>query len=122
MVEKKSESTRKDVNIEQSSVDAIAAENFTGQKLGIRSLNAGKVDISQAGIGFMSAHEVNLDKTTLGILKAKNIQADRINSLICVADNVEGEVKSVFTKEGAAVFGAVFAFIMLFFRAIRRYL
>jgi len=112
----------KRVRINQSNVDSVVAETVAAKQVSIANINAGKARISQAGIGVLRAHSVDLEKTSSGLLIAKNIKADRVNTLLCFSDSIEGEVKTVFSKESAILFGAAFAIVTAFLRTLRRVL
>jgi len=108
------------VKIQQSTVDAVAAENLAAKQVSIANINAGKARVSQAGIGILRAHEVNMERSSAGLIKAKNISAERINTLLCFSDNIKGDVKTVFSRESAILFGIAFGVVISFLRTLRR--
>ena len=114
------EQQKKNVEIENKTVDSIFAENVTANKIGVKSLNASKIDVNNAGIGYVNGQTINQKNCGNGIVKAKTIKADSLKAIFAIADNVEGDVQTVLDKKGAAVFGLVIAAFFMFFRILRR--
>lgn len=118
--EDKKVSEAKNIKIQQATVDVISAENVAAKQISVANMNVGKARIYHAGIGHVKAIDLYMSKSSSGILRAKNVEADRVNTLLCFSDNIEGDVKTVFSKQSAAIFGITFAVVLSMFRIIRR--
>lgn len=111
---------KKELKIEKEAVDAIYAEHVECSKSGIQAINAGTVDVTHSGVGFLRAQTVTQNNCGNAFIHARTLKTDSVRSIITIADNIQGEVKTVLDKKGAAVFGLVFASVFILFRMLRR--
>jgi transcription termination factor Rho len=120
MGETSKKTPKKEEKVSRQKVDAVYAETVTCSQSGVSSINAGRAEIDHSGIGFLKAQ--NIDQTNCGnaVVLAKNLKTSSVRSLITISDNIEGDVKTVLDKQGAAVCGVVFAAVFMFLRIIRR--
>ena len=120
MAENGKKSLKKEETVSKQSVDAIYAETVTCSKAGINSINAGRAEIDHSGIGFLKAQNVQQSNCGNAVVFARNLKTSSVRSLITISDSIEGDVKTVLDKQGAAIFGMVFAAMFMLFRIIRR--
>lgn len=113
---------QKDVEVNQQIAETIYAENVTCTKSGISSVTAGMAKLDHSGIGVLKAQNVDQQNCGNAVIVAKNLKTESVRSIITISDSIEGDVKTVLDKQGAAVFGVVFASVFMFFRIIRRLL
>lgn len=119
MAEQKKEHA-KEVNIEKAAVENIYAENVNASKIGARAVYAGNAKISSSGIGFLRGQTVNQESCGNVLVKAGVLKTESVKSLVTVADTIEGDVKTVLDKKGAAVFGLVVGSVLALFGILRR--
>ena len=110
----------KEAEINGQTAETIYAENVKCSKSGVRSITAGRVDIDHSGIGVLKAQNVEQKNCGNAVIVSKSLKTESVRSIITISDNIEGNVKTVLDKQGAAVFGVVFASVFMFFRIIRR--
>ena len=111
---------KKNESIEKENVDAIYAESVSCTKSAVQAVNAGTVTIDQSGVGFLRANNVTQKSCGNAFIHARNLKTVSVKSIITIADNIEGDVHTVLDKKGAAVFGLVFASVIILFRILRR--
>jgi hypothetical protein len=120
MGESGKKSPKKEEKISRQATETIYAEMVSCSQSGVSSINAGHADIDHSGIGLLKAQNVNQTNCGNAVVVAKNLKTGSVRALITISDNIEGNVKTVLDKQGAAVFGVVFAAVFMFFRIIRR--
>ena len=120
MAENNKKDLKKEETVEKQSLETVYAETVNCSKCGVSSINAGRADITHSGIGLLKAQHVQQSNCGNAVVVAKDLKTASVRSLITVSDNIEGDVKTVLDKQGAAVFGVVFASVFMFFRIIRR--
>jgi transcription termination factor Rho len=120
MSESGKKSPKKEEKVNRHTAETIYAEMVTCSQSGVSSINAGRADIDHSGIGFLKAQNINQTNCGNAVVVAKNLKTSSVRSLITISDNIEGDVKTVLDKQGAAICGVVFAAVFMFFRIIRR--
>lgn len=110
----------KEQKIEKEAVDTIYAEHVECTKSGVQAINAGTVDMTHSGVGFLRAQTVTQNNCGNAFIHARTLKTDSVKSIITIADTVQGDVKTILDKKGAAVFGLVFASVFVLFRILRR--
>jgi hypothetical protein len=111
---------KKDIKIEKETVNTISAEHVECSKSAVQAINAGTVDITHSGVGFLRAQTVTQSNCGNAFIHARTLKTNSVKSIITIAENIEGDVKTVLDKKGAAVFGLVFASVFILFRILRR--
>ncbi len=111
---------KKDLKLQNEALENVFAENITAEKVGIKSLNAGKVDLKKSGVGYLKAVNVTQENCGNALVRTRNLKTNDLKSLVVIADNIEGDVKTVLDKKGAAVFALVFASFCMLFRILRK--
>ncbi|GBR72967.1 hypothetical protein NO1_0423 [Candidatus Termititenax aidoneus] len=120
MSENGKKSPKKEEKVSRQTTEAIYAEMVNCSQSGVSSINAGRADIDHSGIGLLKAQNVNQTNCGNAVVVARNLKTGSVRSLITISDNIEGDVRTVLDKKGAAAFGVVFAAVFMFFRIIRR--
>ncbi|GBR75334.1 hypothetical protein NO2_0020 [Candidatus Termititenax persephonae] len=110
----------KEETVAKQSVETIYAETVNCSKSRAGSINAGRAEIDHSGIGLLKAQNVQQSNCGNAVVVAKNLKTSSVRSLITISDNIEGNVRTVLDKQGAAICGVVFASVFMFFRIIRR--
>jgi hypothetical protein len=123
------------VTLEHSGAETVTAERATIDHSDIKSLEARSVQLTKSGALKINAENAVLQKSSAAFIQADDARIVKSSAMVINAGKltsegnvqtvlqfgpVDGELKTVFTPQSAAAFGAAFGFVVLILGGIAR--
>ena len=106
--------------IDHSDIKSLEARSVQLTKSGALKINAENVVLQQSSAAFIQADDARIVKSSAVVINAGKLTSEGNVQTVLQFGPVDGEIKTVFTPQSAAAFGAAVGFVVLILGAIAR--